>query len=209
MEHWKNKDNDFLCQLSFLSLQWNLLTVDILCSGHLSTADFFLRNGWNDGQTLTTKPLCSGNFIVSTSLQWTSLLCPKSHYPQEMCTRFTFDNVLQFRLSFLRSLLFHFLASLIDFSDPWKCSWLVFQLQKCPKCNGTVIDMDTIKEIYVVRDNHYSFLVRISANQRNRILVHLVDLLLHALQTLANQWLPNYHISITSSNILFWGSFFP
>ena len=40
------------------------------------------------------------------------------HLLQEMCIHFTFDNVLQFRLSFLQSLLFYFLASLMAFSGP-------------------------------------------------------------------------------------------
>ena len=37
---------------------------------------------------------------------------------QEICIHFTLDNVLQFRLSFLRSLLFYFLATLMAFSVP-------------------------------------------------------------------------------------------
>ena len=45
-------------------IQWNLLIADILYSGHLSAADTFLGNGWNPGQTLITKPLCSGHFIA-------------------------------------------------------------------------------------------------------------------------------------------------
>ena len=57
-------------------------------------------------------------------------------------------------------------------------------------------------------DNHFSFIVRISKNQRNSILVHFVDWLFHALQTLSNQWLSNYHTSMISSNILSLGSFF-
>ena len=87
LQHWKNKDNDFLCQLCFLSLQWNLLTADILYRGHLSTTDFFLSNGWNDAQTLKAKPLCSWQFIANTSLQWTSLLGPKSHYHLELTSQ--------------------------------------------------------------------------------------------------------------------------
>ena len=58
-------------------------------------------------------------------------------------------------------------------------------------------------------DNHFSSTVRISANQRNRILVHFADWLFHALQTLANQWLSNYHIRMISSNILSLDSFSP
>ena len=43
--------------------------------------------------------------------------------------------------------------------------------------------------------------------QRN-ILVHFVNWLFHALQTLTNQWLSNYHITMISSNLLSIGSFF-
>ena len=56
--------------------------------------------------------------------------------------------------------------------------------------------------------NHLFFTVRISTNYNNSILVHFVCWLFHALQTLANQWLPNYHIKMISSNILSLGSFF-
>ena len=57
-------------------------------------------------------------------------------------------------------------------------------------------------------DNNFFFTVRISTNQRNNILVHFIDSLFHALQTLANQWIRNYNISMISSNILSLGSFF-
>ena len=43
------------------------------------------------------------------------------HFLQKMCMHITLDNVLQFCLSFLRSLLFYFLTSLMAFSGPWKC----------------------------------------------------------------------------------------
>ena len=72
LQHWKNKDIDYLCQLYLLSLQWKLLTVDFLYSRHLSTMNFFLRDGWNGTQTLKMKPLCSGHFIANRSIQWTS-----------------------------------------------------------------------------------------------------------------------------------------
>ena len=49
-------------------VQWNLFIADILYSGHLSTVDTFLRNGWNPCETLITKPLCSGHFIADTSI---------------------------------------------------------------------------------------------------------------------------------------------
>ena len=48
--------------------QWNLFMADILYSGHLSTTDTFLRNRWNDSQTLITQPPCSAHFIADTYL---------------------------------------------------------------------------------------------------------------------------------------------
>ena len=51
-----------------LPIKPTLLIADILYSEHLSTTDTFLKNGWNDGQTLITKPPRSGNFIADTSL---------------------------------------------------------------------------------------------------------------------------------------------
>ena len=41
----------------------------------------------------------------------------RRYFLQETCMHFTLDNVLQFRLSFLRSLLFYFLTSLMVFSE--------------------------------------------------------------------------------------------
>ena len=40
------------------------------------------------------------------------------YFLQKIYIHFVLDNVLQFRLSFLRSLLFYFLASLMAFSGP-------------------------------------------------------------------------------------------
>ena len=51
-----------------LPINPTLLIADILYSEHLSTTGTFLRNGWNDGQTLLTKPPRSGNFTADTSL---------------------------------------------------------------------------------------------------------------------------------------------
>ena len=56
-------------------------------------------------------------------------------------------------------------------------------------------------------ENYFSFTMRISMNQRNSILVPFFDWLFDALQTLANQQLRNFNLSI-SSNVLFLGSFF-
>ena len=43
------------------------------------------------------------------------------HFMQKVCIHFTLDNVLQFCLSSLRSLLFYVLGTLMVFSGPWKC----------------------------------------------------------------------------------------
>ena len=135
---------------------------------------------------------------------------------------FTLDNVLQFHLSFLRSLLC--LASLMGLWVPWKCRdckfvgisspylclWLTcFPIAKMPKTQwDRDRNMDTIMKISLAHEQHFSSTVRISKNQRNSILVHLVDWFFHLLQTLVNQWLSNYHISMISSIILSLGSFF-
>ena len=79
-----------------------------------------------------SKPLCSGHFIADTSLSQLTLpprtelfimdmLSNIRNFLQEICILFTLDNILQFDLRFLWSLLFYFLASLIAFSGPWKC----------------------------------------------------------------------------------------
>ena len=88
-------------------------------------------------------------------------------------------------------------------------SWRVFRLQGCSKRNrtGTKIWIQSWRFLLYM-GNHFSFTVRISTNQRNSILVHFVDWLFHALKTLANQWLSNYHVNMISSNTLFLGSFF-
>ena len=143
---------------------------------------------------------------------------------QEICIYVTLDNASQVRFSFLRSLIFYFLASLMAFSGPWKYwnwnfygfqlrihlfGWRVFQLQRCPKRNGAGIEI-WIQwwRFLLYMDNHFFFIVRINKNQRTSILVHFVGWLFHVLQTLANQWLPNYNINMISSNILLLGSFF-
>ena len=79
-----------------------------------------------------SKPLCSGHFIADTSLSQLTLpprtelfimdtLSNIRNFLQEIWILFTLDNILQFDLRFLWSLLFYFLASLIAFSGPWKC----------------------------------------------------------------------------------------
>lgn len=42
----------------------NYLRVGIPYSGHFSATDIFPRNGWNDGQSLITKHLCSRTFMA-------------------------------------------------------------------------------------------------------------------------------------------------
>ena len=138
---------------------------------------------------------------------------------------FTLNNVLQFRLGFLRSLLFYFFS---QFNGLFQChenvgvvnlqeiplrihlyGSRVSRLQGSPKCTETGIEIWIQSQRFLLyMDNHFSFIVRISKNQRNSILVHFVDWLFHALQTLSNQWLSNYHTSMISSNILSLGSFF-
>ena len=53
------------------------------------------------------------------------------HFLLEMCINFTLGNVLQFHLSFLRSLVFYFLASLMAFSGQWKCRYCKFAEISC------------------------------------------------------------------------------
>ena len=147
------------------------------------------------------------------------------HFLQEICIHFTLDNVSQFGLSFLQSL-FYFLARLMAFSVPWKCSdrkfvgnsspysslWLMcFLVAKMPKRNGTGIEIWIPSwRIMLYMDNHFSYAVRISTNQRNSILVYFIDWLFYALQRRANQWLSNHHISIyTLQYILFRLFLFP
>ena len=48
------------------------------------------------------------------------------HFLKDICIHFSLDNVLQFRLNFLRSLLFYFSAILMAFSGPWKCRGFKF-----------------------------------------------------------------------------------
>ena len=137
------------------------------------------------------------------------------HFLKEICIHFTLDNVLQFCLSSLRSLLFYFLGSLMAFSGPWKCMdykfvgisspysslWLTyFPVAKMSKAQwDRDRTMDTIMEFLSNKDNRFPFTVRIRTNHRNSVLVNFVDWLFHLLQTLANQLLPNYHI-----NMIYW-----
>ena len=62
-------------------------------------------------------------------------------------------------------------------------------------------------EIAVAYSNYFFITVRIRTNHSNSILVHFDGLLFHVLQKLANQWLRNYHINISFSNIFSLDSF--
>ena len=136
MQHQKNKDSDFLCQLCFWSLQWNLLTADILYSELLSTMDFFLKNGWNDAKTLKTKPLCSRHFIANTSLQWTSFLAPKPHYPLELTPN---SRDVQYKAFLARNV--HSFYFWQCFTVLFKFSWVFVVLWKCSDFWSTFILM--------------------------------------------------------------------
>ena len=87
--------------------------------------------------------------------------------------------------------------------------WCVSQLQRCLKRNEAEIETCIQSLMFLLHiANHLFLTVRISTNNSNSILVHFVGWLFHPLQTLANQWLPNYHIIMLSSNKLSLGSFF-
>ena len=154
-------------------------------------------------------------------IQWNLLRSKKSSLVSGTY-EMTVISIGLFRWSFF-DLCFTFLASLMVFLVPWKCrnckflgisspysSLLLtcFPFAKMPKAQwDRNKNMDAIIEISVAHVQ-LSSSVRISTNQRNSILVHFVDWFFHALQTLANQWLVNYHISMISSYILSLGSFF-
>ena len=127
-------------------------------------------------------------------------------------------NVLQLRLSFLQFYYFTFLASLMAFSVPWKCRdckfvgisspfsslWLTCKMPKAQWDRDR--NIDTIMEISVAHGQ--PLLIYSEKKQRKSILAHFVDWLFHALQTLVNQSISKYQISMISSNILPLRSFF-
>ena len=90
--------------------EWNLLKADILFSGQLSATDNFLQNRWNDVQTFITKSLCSGQPSIADIIFMPQITLHLRTPNNRPCKKYyTFlDNVLQIRLSFLRSLLFYF-----------------------------------------------------------------------------------------------------
>ena len=57
-------------------LQWNFFIAGMFYRRHLSTTNKFLRKVWNDGQTLTTKPLCSGRLSIAGIIFKSELLLP-------------------------------------------------------------------------------------------------------------------------------------
>ena len=105
----------------------------------------------------------------------------------------------------------------VGISIPYSSLWLTcFPVPKMPKAQWDRDEYNRGDFCYTWMDKlsswtshmNFSSAMRISTNQRINILVHFVDWLFHALQTLANQWLSNYHVSMISSNILSLGSFF-
>ena len=99
----------------------------------------------------------------------------------------------------------------VGISTPYSSLWLrcfpVAKMSKAQYRTGIEIWIQSWRFLLYM-DNHFFFIVRINKNQRTSILVHFVGWLFHVLQTLANQWLPNYNINMISSNILLLGSFF-
>ena len=95
---------------AYFKVQWNFLIAEILYIGDLSATATFLRNGWNAVYISYYTP-------ELTSLQQTlPITAHITHFLREVCKNFASENVLQFRLLFLRSLLFYFLANLMTFS---------------------------------------------------------------------------------------------
>ena len=77
-----------------------------LYSGHLFIVDIIFRS------ELTLPPRTYLSIADTSNIM---------HFLQNICIHFTLENVLQFLLSFLRSVLFYFFASSMAFSGPLKC----------------------------------------------------------------------------------------
>ena len=93
-------------------------------------------------------------------------------------------------------------------SSPYSPLWLTrFQIAKMSKAQCGRVEIWMKSWIFLLQMTNRLFTVRLSTNHSNSILVHFVGCLWHALQTLANQWLPNYHVNMISSNILSVSSF--
>ena len=115
-----------------IRIQWNLHIAPPLYNGHFSQERMKWRSN-SHNKTPMYRTLYSEHLsIVDIIFRFQLTLQPRTnlliadtsnirHFLQEICIHFTFDNVLQFRLSSLQSLLFYFLASLMAFSGPWKC----------------------------------------------------------------------------------------
>ena len=135
-----------------------------------------------------------------------------------MC--FTLESALQFRVSFLRSLLFCFLGSVIIFSgtksskfagtsspySPWLTRFAVVKMFKAQW--GRDRNMDTIMEISVAhRQPPFPY----SENQYKLKQQHSCPVCWLALSRVANThqpvWLPNYYTNMISSSVLSLASF--
>ena len=75
--------------------------------------------------------------------------------------------------------------------------------------NGARIEtwMQSSRFLFHMADDLF-FTMKICMNHSNSIHIDFGGWLFHALQMLANHWLPDYHINMLSSNILSLGSFF-
>ena len=93
-----------------------------LYSGHLSIVDITFR------LQLTLPPRTDLSIADTSNIR---------HFLQEICIHFTLDNVLQFRLSFLRSFLFYFFSQFSDLFIPIKMQGL----QICRKSQSVFISM--------------------------------------------------------------------
>ena len=121
-------------------LQCNLFIAGMFYRRHLSTTNNFLRIVWNDGQTLTTKPLCSGHLSISGIIFKSELLLPPStdlsiagtshNRPYKTFLVIHFHTIY-FRQCFrlLHFFVFFFWASLIAFSGPQKLKLQGFQVR--------------------------------------------------------------------------------
>ena len=127
---WKIiKYNQWIFQLSGFE-NYSETSLEWASCRHLSTMNTFLRNVWNDGQTLIRKPLCSGPLSIADTIFKSKLtLTPrtdlsKAGMPNNRPYKtflvvhvhtFYFRQCLEFYI-----LLFYFWASLIAFSGPQK-----------------------------------------------------------------------------------------
>ena len=131
---------------------------------------------------------------------------------------FYFRQCFTVSFKFSSSLLFHFFSQFNSFFRFIKMKILgnfqsVFtsMVDTYPNCKDVQSAIGhTITEIFFCLHMayHLFFIVRINAHYRNSILVLFVGSLFHAFQTLANQWLPNYHMNMISYSKLSLAAFF-